>query len=76
MINDYGKNDRQLDIEEITRSIQNDKEFQITTNVIDEQWDASSRRMIAENPNTILGLHNDIKSGLYDKVAPMILEYE
>ena len=70
----YGKNETQLDIEEITGRIQGDEEFKITTNVIDEQWDDTSRRMIAENPNMITGLHNDIKSGVYDHVAPAAMK--
>jgi len=70
----YGKNETQLDIEEITGKIQNDKEFKITTDVIDNQWDDTSRRMIAENPNMITGLHNDIVNGVYDKVAPAAMK--
>lgn len=72
--NQYGKNDTQLDIEEITSRIQGDQEFRITTNVIDEQWDGRSRQMILENPNMILGLHEDIKTGIYDKVAPVAMK--
>jgi hypothetical protein len=63
-----------LEIEEITGRIQGDEEFKITTNVIDEQWDDTSRQQIAENPNMIMGLHNDIKTGLYDKVAPVAMK--
>jgi len=70
----YGKDETSLDIEEITRTIQNDKEFAITTNVIDEQWDGDSRKLIVENPGLITGLHNDIKTGLYDKVAPAAMK--
>ena len=70
----YGKNETQLEIEEITSKIQGDEEFKITTNVIDEQWDGASRQQIADNPRMIEGLHNDIKTGLYDKVAPMAMK--
>ena len=70
----YGKNETQLEIEEITGRIQGDDEFKITTNVIDEQWDDKSRQAIADSPNIIIGLHNDIKSGLYDKVAPVAMK--
>lgn len=70
----YGKDETVLEIEEITSTIQQDKEFAITSNVIDEQWDAASRQMIASNPKMILGLHNDIKSGLYDQVAPAAMK--
>jgi len=71
---DYGKNETQLEIEEITSTIKGDEEFAITTSVIDEQWDDNSRRAIAENPNMIVGLHNDIKNGVYDKVAPRAMK--
>jgi hypothetical protein len=72
--NVYGKDEKVLDIEEITRTIASDKEFRITTNVIDEQWDPRSREIIVQNPTMIQGLHNDIKTGLYDKVAPAAMK--
>lgn len=72
----YGKDETSLDIEEITRTIQGDEEFAITTNVIDEQWDDRSRQMIKQNPGIITGLHNDIKTGLYDKVAPIAMKMQ
>ena len=71
---DYGKNDVQLGIEEITKNISGDEEFKITKDVIDNQWDNSSRESFASNPDMIQGLHNDIKSGTYDKVAPMAMK--
>ena len=70
----YGKGETQLEIEEITSTISSDEEFKITSHVIDDQWDGQSRAHIAENPNLILGLHNDVKSGLYDKVAPAAMK--
>lgn len=70
----YGKDETALAIEEITSKISGDEEFKITTNVIDEQWDGASRQQIANNPKMIEGLHNDIKSGLYDQVAPMAMK--
>jgi predicted DNA-binding protein len=70
----YGKDETSLDIEEITSKIRNDEEFAITQNVIDEQWDGESRQAIANNPNYITGLHNDIKAGIYDKVAPAAMK--
>lgn len=67
----YGKTEQQLEIEEITSSIEKDPEFKVTVDVIDRQWDPESRAKIAQNPTMILGLHNDIKSGLYDELAPI-----
>lgn len=70
----YGKDQTQLDIDEIVSKISKDSEFQITKSVIDETWDQQSRIAFAENPSMIEGLHNDIKSGLYDKVAPLAMK--
>lgn len=70
----YGKNETQLEIEEVVSKIEGDQEYRITVDVIDEQWDSGSRELISSNPSMIIGLHNDIKSGLYDKVAPAAMK--
>ena len=70
----YGKNEHQLNIEEFTNAIAGDKEYPITVDVIDNQWDQQSRIAFAENPSMIQGLHNDIKTGLFDKVAPVAMK--
>lgn len=67
----YGKNDAQLALSEVTDVISRDKEYNVTVDVIDNQWDQNSRETFAGNPKLITGLHNDIKSGLYDEVAPI-----
>ncbi len=71
---DYGKNDVQLGIDDISKEISGDPEYKITVDVIDNQWDDNSRDAFANNPQMIKGLHNDIKSGTYDKVAPVAMK--
>lgn len=71
---EYGKNEVQLGIEEIAATISKDPEYKITVDVIDKQWDQTSRESFAANPELIKGLHNDIKSGVYDEVAPMAMK--
>ncbi len=71
---DYGKNEAQLNIDEITSSISKDPEYKITVDVVDNQWDSTSRQALAKNPQFIVGLHNDIKSGLFDKVSPVAMK--
>jgi hypothetical protein len=66
----YGKSDTEQAIVDIQQMISKDPEYDRTANIIDEQWDAESRNQIIQEPNIIMGLHNDIKSGLYDRVAP------
>jgi hypothetical protein len=70
----YGKDDRSLEIGEISEVISVDKEYPITVDIIGKQWDATSRDAFASNPKLILGLHNDVKSGKYDEVAPMAMK--
>lgn len=67
----YGKSEYQQRIEEITSQISSDPEYTTTVDVIQNRWDQSSRGVFAKNPEMISGLHNDIKSGLYDKVLPV-----
>lgn len=71
---DYGKNDVQLNIEEVARAISSDPEYKITVDVIDRQWDQESRTAFASNPSLITGLHADIKSGVFDRVAPAAMK--
>jgi hypothetical protein len=68
---DYGKTEFQQEMQSITEAISKDKEYPVTVNVIDKEWDTSSRDLLADNPSMISGLHQDIKSGVYDKVAPL-----
>ena len=72
----YGKDDFEMKIQEIESSIGKDEEYKTTVDVIDNQWDDTSRGTIAENPNIIMGLHHDIKSGVYAKVAPEAMKLQ
>lgn len=70
----YGKDESVQAIEDIINDISRDPEYRITEHVVDSQWDSASRRAMASNPQMIRGLHDDIKNGIYDKVAPMALK--
>ena len=70
----HGKDEAALDIKEVSDTIKGDKEYPITVDVIGNQWDNTSRDAFASNPQLILGLHNDVKSGKYDQVAPVAMK--
>lgn len=72
--NDYGKAPEVLQLEEITSTLASDPEYPKTVQVITEQWDQNSREAFASNPSFIVGLHNDIKTGVFDKVAPVAMK--
>ena len=71
---DYGKSNSELAIEDITSSISRDPEYPITKNVVSSQWDEASRDAMYKNPDLISRLHVDVKSGMYDKVAPIAMK--
>ena len=68
----YGRNDTELAIKDIVDDISADKEYVITHNILEKQWDSKSREKFIEDPNMIKGLHTDVKSGLYDKLNPIM----
>lgn len=68
---DYGRNDTELDIKDIVDEISGDKEYAITYNVLEKQWDEGSRKSFVENPELIRQLHVDVKSGMFDVISPM-----
>ena len=70
----YGKDETTMAIQEIADKISGDPEYKITVDVVDNQWDSKSRETFSSNPEMIQGLHNDIKSGVYDKVAPAAMK--
>lgn len=68
---DYGRNDTELDIKDIITEISSDKEYATTYDVLERQWDTKSREAFVDNPEMIRQLHIDVKSGIYDTIAPI-----
>lgn len=68
---DYGRDEHALAIKDVLDSIQNDKEYEVTQRILGKEWDDASWKTVSENPQFIKGLHIDVQSGLYDKLAPI-----
>ena len=68
---DYGRNETEIAIKDIVDEIKDDPEYNTTYNVLEKQWDATSRNAFAEDPEMIRQLHVDVKSGMYDIISPM-----
>ena len=69
--NDYGRDAKELHIQDVVDSIGRDLEYPKTKHVISNIWDDVSWQSIQENPNIISELHKDVVSGVYDTVQPM-----
>jgi hypothetical protein len=68
---DYGRNETEIAIKDVVDEIKNDAEYNTTYNVLEKQWDDTSRNAFAENPEMIRQLHIDVKSGMYDIISPI-----
>lgn len=68
----YGRNDTELAIKDIVDDISGDREYAITHNILEKQWDSRSREEFIKDPSMIKGLHIDVKSGLFDKLNPIM----
>ena len=66
--NDYGRDDKALAIKDIIEEISVDREYETTHKVLSKEWDEKSFRKMTDDPELIRLLHNDVKSGTFDKV--------
>jgi hypothetical protein len=67
---DHGLDESTQNLRDTVNSMRKDAEYVTTADVVQNQWDSGSQNHLASNPNLLMGLHSDIKSGLYAKVAP------
>ncbi|MBD3865186.1 hypothetical protein [Campylobacter fetus] len=66
---EYRKSEESYEINEIIKTISEDSEFSRTSNIY-SKLDENSKQVISSNPTMLSGLHQDVKSGLFDKVLP------
>lgn len=66
--NDYGRDDKALAIKDIIEEISVDREYETTHKILSKEWDEKSFRKMTDDPELIRLLHNDVKSGTFDKV--------
>ena len=66
---EYRVHESQLDMKETIADISKDSEFSRTSDIY-SKLDENSKTAINNNPAMLAGLHQDIKSGLFDQVLP------
>ena len=70
----YGRNEVELEIDEIVETISRDPEYVTTKHIISSNWDQKSQMEFVKDPVKIAKLHEDVKSGTFDKVVPIMLK--
>lgn len=70
----YGRNEVELEIEEVVETISRDPEYVTTKHIISSNWDKQSQMEFVRDPIKIAKLHEDVKNGIFDQVVPMMLK--
>ena len=74
MPTNYGRNEVELEIDEIVDTISKDPEYVTTKHIISSNWDKQSQMEFVKDPVKIAKLHEDVKNGTFDKVVPLMLK--
>lgn len=69
---DYGRDEKTLAVLEAIEEIKHDPEYSLTGNILSAKWDSPSLEVMADNPELIKLLHVDVKSGMFQKLQPII----
>ena len=67
---EYRQSETALEMKEVLSTISKDAEFSRTSEIYDA-FDEQTKAFLNEDPSRIMGLHNDIKTGVFDKVLPL-----
>lgn len=67
---EYRQSEAALDVKEVLSTISKDAEFSRTSEIYNA-FDEQTKAFLNEDPSRIAGLHNDIKTGVFDKVLPL-----
>jgi len=68
--NDYGRDPSVIEVENTIKELSEDPDFMKTEKVLGQEWDDKSMQEIYQNPEYIRYIHEDIKNGVYDRLAP------
>lgn len=67
---EYRQSETALEMKEVLSTISKDAEFSRTSEIYDA-FDEQTKAFLNEDPSRIVGLHSDIKTGVFDKVLPL-----
>ena len=61
--------DKEMVLDEVLNSISDSPTYERTLNVISDQWDDASRKLIADDPHMIAIINSHMQNGVFDQVA-------
>lgn len=70
--NNYGVNDKEMELDGILEEIQGTESFNKTIDVITNKFDDSSKRVLLENPGIIKVINEHVANGIYDQITHVV----
>lgn len=65
---DYSVSDKSVDLDDVLSRIQDTPSFSTTSDVISNQWDEASKKVLYQTPSLIENLNTHIANGTYQRV--------
>jgi len=65
---DHSVGDREIDLDDVLGDIRGTGTFERTIDVITNQWDTESRKLLLDNPDVIRILNGHVESGVFDQI--------
>lgn len=69
---DHAASDNQIELDTVLERIQDTPTYQRTVEVITNEWDASSKKELAQTPQLIETINSHIDLGVYDRVVAQV----
>ncbi len=60
--------DKELELDSVLEEIQETPSYQRTLGVVGKDWDASSRQVVAENPQLLKVINGHVQTGIFDVI--------
>ena len=61
--------DGEVALEEVVELIKDSPAFPTTLNIVTSQWDAESKQIVANQPQLIKVIHDQVENGIYDQIS-------
>ena len=66
---DYSVDDREIELDSVIAEIRDTSTYNRTLDVVAEKWDASSKQIVADQPQLLKVINDHMASGVYDLIS-------
>jgi hypothetical protein len=70
--NAYNVSDKQFEFDNVVDDLRDTPSFEKTVDIIDNKWDAASKQVLLDDPNSLQIINDHVDTGIYDIVMPEV----